>query len=242
MPASRIVLDTSVFTNPDSSMHWGEDRDAAFTRFVAIARALEGTVRFFMPRTILEELRTFMGGSLPDSEFELVIDVRSPDRFGQTVPGMLLYELIDELRGRIDRGLRVAERHVRHEHPEGAELGVGEVRPEHALGFQGVGAAGPAKVIDGGIGERDPPPNARPESRVRGPLRKLANGSRAPAHNSCTPTRWSERWDRLSRIPRNRRLRCCAAGQGSPQTLNISTFRTEGFTSRGSTGPGRCSR
>lgn len=128
---SRIVLDTSVFTNPDSSMHWGDDRDAAFTRFVAVARALEGTVQFSMPRTVMEELRTFMGGTLPDSEFELVIDLRSPDRYGQSVPGMLLYDLIDELRGRIDRGLRVAERHVRETHPDFVEDAIRSLRNEY---------------------------------------------------------------------------------------------------------------
>ncbi len=131
MEPLRIVVDTSIFTNPDSSLHWGEDRATAFARFVAVARALGDRVRFAMPPSILDELREFLGGELPPSEFEVVVEIRSPDRYGQNVPGLLLYDLIDDLRGRIDKGLRVAEKHVREAHPDLVEDAIRSLRNEY---------------------------------------------------------------------------------------------------------------
>jgi RNA ligase partner protein len=43
------------------------------------------------------------------AEFESAVRIRSPRRHTLTIPGALLYELIEEVRYRIDRGLRIAE-------------------------------------------------------------------------------------------------------------------------------------
>lgn len=47
------------------------------------------------------------------ADFETVVWVRSPRRFELTIPSDILYEFIDEVRTRIDRGLRIAEEHTR---------------------------------------------------------------------------------------------------------------------------------
>src|SRR5699024_1020198 len=47
----------------------------------------------------------------------LVIKLRTPRRHDIHVPGMFLYELIEDIRHRIDRGLRVAEKAVREVQP-----------------------------------------------------------------------------------------------------------------------------
>ena len=46
-------------------------------------------------------------------DLETEIWVRSPRRFTLTIPSEVLYEFIDEVRGRIDRGLRIAEEHTK---------------------------------------------------------------------------------------------------------------------------------
>jgi len=46
-------------------------------------------------------------------EFEAVVNVRSPRRFGLSVPSDILYEFIEEVRVRVNRGLRIAEEHMR---------------------------------------------------------------------------------------------------------------------------------
>ena len=73
-PPVALVLDTSVFTNPDATRQWGGGAAAAF---------------------------------------ELAVHLQSPERYHQTVPGTVLYHLIDDIRSRIDKGLRVAEKAVR---------------------------------------------------------------------------------------------------------------------------------
>lgn len=47
------------------------------------------------------------------ADFETVVWVRSPRRFALMLPSDILYEFIDEVRTRIDRGLRIAEEHTR---------------------------------------------------------------------------------------------------------------------------------
>jgi len=47
------------------------------------------------------------------AEFEMVVKIRSPRRYQLTVPADFLYEFIEELRYRINKGLRIAEEHTR---------------------------------------------------------------------------------------------------------------------------------
>lgn len=109
-----IVLDTSVFTNPDTAAAFGDRAATALRAFVDMARRVTREVRFYMPPSILEELQTFVDpGELPD-DFDYVIQLRAPRRYDVKVSGSLLYELIDDVRGRINRGLRVAEEAVRN--------------------------------------------------------------------------------------------------------------------------------
>lgn len=111
-PAS-VVLDTSLFTNPATAAAFGERTASALAAFVAMARQTRHEITFFMPPSVLDELQTFLDpGELP-GEFELVVNLRAPRRYEVRVSGSLLYELIDDVRQRINRGLRVAEEAVR---------------------------------------------------------------------------------------------------------------------------------
>lgn len=127
----RVVLDTSVFTNPDTARQWGETTPAAFATFLQTASKALGRLDFFMPTSIFEELQHFLGDGGVPGGFELVVALRSPRRFGVLVPGYLLYDLIDDLRRRIDRGLRVAEQAVREVSAENVDASINRLRDHY---------------------------------------------------------------------------------------------------------------
>ena len=127
----QIVLDTSVFTNPDTARQWGATTPEAFATFVAVAWTAAEHVRFTMPTSIFEELQTFLGEDGVPSGFELVVALRSPNRYGMQVPGQLLYDLIEDLRRRIDRGLRVAEQAVREVQPASVDRSIARLRDQY---------------------------------------------------------------------------------------------------------------
>ena len=130
-PPVAAVLDTSVFTNPATATAFGEGTAAALARFVAMARHVRHEIGFFMPPSVLDELQTFLdAGELPD-DFELVVDLRAPKRHEVQIPGSLLYELIDDLRQRINRGLRVAEDAARDSARQGPDKIIGRLREKY---------------------------------------------------------------------------------------------------------------
>ncbi len=107
----KFVVDTSIFTNPETYSILGDSPREAFLKFLEYARNLE-TVEFFMPPSVYNELMHFVGEELPP-DTELLIKLRPPRKYDIKVTGAFLYELIDEIRERINKGLRVAEKAVR---------------------------------------------------------------------------------------------------------------------------------
>lgn len=104
---NRFVLDTSLFSNPDVFHTFGADAQEAIRVFSRLARATGRD--FFMPGSVYEELGKIKDLSEVGADFESVVRLRSPRKHEITIPGTLLYELIEEVRYRIDRGLRIAE-------------------------------------------------------------------------------------------------------------------------------------
>jgi len=109
----RFVLDTSAFTNPETYALLGDSPREAFIRFLAFARTRRGDMEFFMPPSVYEELLRFVGAEDLPPDMELLIRLRPPRRHEIQVRGAFLYELIEEIRNRINKGLRVAETAVR---------------------------------------------------------------------------------------------------------------------------------
>lgn len=129
--AVLIVLDTSVFTNPETARQWGGTTHEAFQTFLRSAWRVRTRLRFYMPISIFEELQNFLGDEGIPSELELVVTLRSPNRYNLLVPGSLLYDLIDDIRRRIDRGLRVAEQAVREVQPQSVERSITWLRDQY---------------------------------------------------------------------------------------------------------------
>lgn len=117
IPRERVVLDTSVFTNPNVAAVFGDNATTALAQFASLARQVGPRMEFYMPPSVLGELRHFTDADRWPADLELVVKLRAPRRHDITVPGMFLYELIEDIRQRVDRGLRVAEKAVREVQP-----------------------------------------------------------------------------------------------------------------------------
>ena len=127
----RIIIDTSVFTNPDTRIIFGKSTREAFCKFLELVRKNKEKIDFYMPPSIFEELSHFLDERELPGDTELVLKLKAPKRFNVQVPGFLLYELIEEIRARINRGLRVAEEALRGVESEGKEKSINRLRNKY---------------------------------------------------------------------------------------------------------------
>jgi len=67
-----------------------------------------------MPPSIYEELMNFIDSDKIPKDLQIKIFQKPPKKHEMEVPAFLLYELIEDVRHRIDKGLRVAEQAVRN--------------------------------------------------------------------------------------------------------------------------------
>ncbi|ADO45687.1 Protein of unknown function UPF0278 [Hydrogenobacter thermophilus TK-6] len=106
-----FVLDTSVFTNPDVYHQFEEDQLGAIENFISLAS--HTNANFFMPTSVYYEFTKMVSLGDLAPKFELVVRIRSPRKWGLMVPAEFLYEFIEEVRYRINKGLRIAEEHTK---------------------------------------------------------------------------------------------------------------------------------
>ncbi|MCS7262262.1 MAG: RNA ligase partner protein [Aquificaceae bacterium] len=126
-----FVLDTSVFTNPDVYTQFEKDQKGAIESFLSLAS--RSTVRFYMPTSVYEELNKMVELGSLRPKFETLVRVRSPRRYSLTVPAEFLYDFVEELRHRINKGLRIAEEHTKEAGKLPEEVGklVGRLREKY---------------------------------------------------------------------------------------------------------------
>ncbi len=108
----RIVLDTSLFVNPDVRNDFGDTPTEAIKGFLQLAEQLPH-LEFYMPSSIFKELMNFVEKDRIPARLLTVLHQRSPRKHELSCPAFLLYELIEDMRERINRGLRFAEKAVR---------------------------------------------------------------------------------------------------------------------------------
>jgi hypothetical protein len=109
----RFVLDTSIFVNPDVRDKFGENPTEAMKTFLRHAEALFGRVEFYMPPGIYREVVHFVDVEEVLPDLELYIIKKPPNVHDIKIPAFVVYELVEDIRRRIDKGLRVAEKAVR---------------------------------------------------------------------------------------------------------------------------------
>ncbi len=107
-----FIIDTSIFTNPDVYITFGRTPTTALKNFLKLIAKLE-CPNFYMPPSIYQELMDFVDIDKIPKDLQVRIFQKPPMKYEMNVPAFLLYELIEDVRHRIDKGLRVAEQAVR---------------------------------------------------------------------------------------------------------------------------------
>ncbi len=107
-----VVLDTSLFVNPEVRNDFGATPTDAINGFLVLAEQIP-ELEFYMPSSIFSELMNFVDQRKIPGRFLAILHQKSPSRHELSCPAFLLYELIEDIRGRINKGLRIAEKAVR---------------------------------------------------------------------------------------------------------------------------------
>lgn len=108
----QLVLDTSLFVNPASSTAFGTSPTEAFIGFLRRASETSG-VDYLMPPSVYSELMHFAEEPAIPKDLAVVVRQQAPKRNETKVPGIFIYKLVESMRDRMDRALRLAERTVR---------------------------------------------------------------------------------------------------------------------------------
>jgi len=127
----RFVLDTSVFITPEIRADDQDLEDACLELLTLIADAkLSLNISCYIPPTIDEELTQMLKDRDVDEEIYAKLDTwvitKAPARYEVEIPAHIVYQFVDEMSDRVNRGLRVAEKAVRE-----AEQSSGDTVEDH---------------------------------------------------------------------------------------------------------------
>lgn len=109
----RVVLDTSIFVNPEVRLNFGRTPTEAVESFIFLAAQIP-TLEFYMPSSTFKELLNFIDVNKISGDLLTILRQKPPSKHELTCPAFLLYELIEDIRERVNKGLRVAEKAVRN--------------------------------------------------------------------------------------------------------------------------------
>ncbi len=126
----KVVIDTSVFINPDIRKEFGEDPVKAIEEFVKIVKNIKNT-EFYMPSTVFKELLYFVDEKMIPEEFYFFVKIKSPDRYKAFCPAIFFCELVEDMRGRVNKGLRIAENAVRNVAQKGIDETIKDLRKKY---------------------------------------------------------------------------------------------------------------
>jgi RNA ligase partner protein len=114
MAPRKFIIDTSLFVNPHARIAFGKDPKSAAKGFIKKVEKLDA--EFFMPPSVFRELNHFVMDAAED--LEMVIKKRAPNLYGIYLPAAVFYNFIDDVRGRINKGLRLAEEFAKDNAPD----------------------------------------------------------------------------------------------------------------------------
>jgi len=115
MPTRKFVIDTTLFVNPHAREKFGKNPPSAVTGFIKAIKKLD--VQLYIPPLVFAELRNFTGSEKSD-ELALYVKKRAPNTFAIYLPAAVFYDFIDDVRARINKGLRLAEEFAQDNRPE----------------------------------------------------------------------------------------------------------------------------
>ncbi len=109
----KVVLDTSLFVNPEVRADFGATPTEAVEGFLSLAVQIP-TLEFYMPSSTFKELLNFLDADKISGDLFTILQQKPPSRLELNCPAILLYEFIEEMRERVNKGLRFAEKAVRN--------------------------------------------------------------------------------------------------------------------------------
>ncbi|NPA22315.1 MAG: RNA ligase partner protein [Candidatus Micrarchaeota archaeon] len=107
----EVVVDTTVFANPNVYNHFHEDRAEASK--LILQRFRQKGIAVYTTPMVAKELSRF----IPVDELEGMWIIKAPDPTA-TIPAQVFLDYLTELRKRFDKGLRIAEEFTRLEPDE----------------------------------------------------------------------------------------------------------------------------
>lgn len=126
----RVVLDTSLFVNPDVRKSFGDTPTEALEAFLFLAAQIH-ILEFYMPPSIFEELLHFVEKDKIPEDLLLILHQKPPKKHELKCPAFLLYELIEDIRERVNKGLRIAEKAVRSVETKGSDEIIQDLRRKY---------------------------------------------------------------------------------------------------------------
>lgn len=126
----KLILDTSIFVNPDVRGSFGDSPEKAINEFLRLAKGSD-SMEFYMPTSVLNELFYFVNKEKISDDFYRIIRVKSPDKNQLKCPAILFYELVEEIRTRVNKGLRVAESAVKSVSNKGVDETIKDLRKKY---------------------------------------------------------------------------------------------------------------
>lgn len=118
MPTKKFVIDTSLFVNPHAREKFGKDPSSAIMAFMAQVEGLD--IDIYMPPSVFSELKNFVDAKAME-ELELFVKKRAPNTYSIYLPAAVLYDFIEDVRMRINKGLRLAEEFAKDNRPDNDE-------------------------------------------------------------------------------------------------------------------------
>lgn len=109
----KVVLDTSLFVNPEVRADFGKTPTEAVEGFLSLAVQIPA-LEFYMPSSTFKELLNFLDTDKISGDLFTILQQKPPSRLELNCPAILLYEFIEEMRERVNKGLRFAEKAVRN--------------------------------------------------------------------------------------------------------------------------------
>lgn len=110
MPSRRrFVIDTSLFTNPETQQVFGPDTRQAIHGFAEIVR--DNDLDIYMPLSVFRELSGFVTADVL-ADLRRDVTVRAPDLYNVQLPAAVFHAFIGDLRERLNKGLDIAEKAI----------------------------------------------------------------------------------------------------------------------------------
>lgn len=126
----KIVLDTSVFINPDVRKYFGKTPENAIEEFTRLAKENK-KFDFYMPSSVFKELLNFIDEKKIPPDFYSILIIKSPNKHRIMCPSIFFYDLVEEIRTRVNKGLRVAENAIKSVSQKGIDETIKDVRKKY---------------------------------------------------------------------------------------------------------------